>query len=302
MSRPDAGGQLELGVALPTNRKRLTGRELRDIVGKLEDAGCTALWVNDHLAAFPVGAETYPYSPTGEITWDPKLPQYEALTTCGYLACVNDRMKIGTSVLVLPQRHPVEVSKAAASLADLSEGRFRLGVGAGWSRKEMALLGWDPATRGRRMDEELDIIRASWGQGRRAARWEHYDIPDDVIHEPQPLPGTAPPILVGGMSEAATRRVLNHGDGWLAVAPGNDPTAVARAGAKLARLRSSCPRPLRGVLKIALSRPGGQNVAHIVEQAADDGWDEISFEFDEWELDETCSLLSTCRSRGRTAP
>ncbi|MFJ2913903.1 TIGR03619 family F420-dependent LLM class oxidoreductase [Streptomyces sp. NPDC087228] len=301
MSRPDAGGQLELGVALPTNRKRLTGRELRHIVGKLEDAGCTALWVNDHLAAFPVGAETYPYSPTGEITWDPKLPQYEALTTCGYLACVNDRMKIGTSVLVLPQRHPVEVSKAAASLADLSEGRFRLGVGAGWSRKEMALLGWDPATRGRRMDEELDIIRASWGQGRRATRWEHYDIPDDVIHEPQPSPETSPPILVGGMSEAATQRVLNYGDGWLAVAPGDDPTAVARAGAKLARLRSRCPRPLQGVLKIALSRPGGQNVAHIVEQAAHDGWDEISFEFDEWALDETCSLLSTCRSRGGTA-
>lgn len=302
MSPAVPSGLPELGIALPTNRIRLTGTALAHTVEALENAGCTALWVNDHLAAFPVGAETYPYADTGKITWDPELPQYEALTTCGFLANASDRMKIGTSVLVLPQRHPVVVSKAAATLADLTDGRFRLGVGVGWSRREMTLLGWDPATRGARMDEELDIIRDSWGQRRRADRWHHYRIPEDVIHRPRPTPETVPPILVGGMSPAALRRVLEYGDGWIAVARGDDPASLTQAGATLARLRSRSPHRLTGVLKVALSRPDADRAVRTLAQTAGHGWDEISFEFDEWLLDEVCSLVSAYQAHLTEGP
>ncbi|MZD16956.1 MULTISPECIES: TIGR03619 family F420-dependent LLM class oxidoreductase [Streptomyces] len=300
MSRAVLNRHPELGIALPTNRVHLTSARLGRIVKALEEAGCTSLWVNDHLAAFPVGSENYPYSATGDITWDPELPQYEALTTCGFLANTSDRMKVGTSVLVLPQRHPVAVAQAAATLADLTEGRFRLGVGAGWSRREMTLLGWDPATRGARMDEELDIIRTGWGQRRRLARWVHYDIPPDVIFRPRPTPATVPPVLVGGTSAAAHQRVLKFGDGWLAVARGDDPASLAQAGAVLTRLRDRSERPLTGVLKVALPHPDERWAVRALEETVGHDWDEVTFEFDEWRLDETCSLVSACNALGRT--
>src|SRR5579859_4016332 len=100
----DGRGPLALGVAVPTHRLRIGGTELAGLARRLVDLGCGALWVNDHLAAFPAGTDHYPYSETGDVTWDPRDPQYEALATCGFLAAAAPRAAIGTSVLILPQR------------------------------------------------------------------------------------------------------------------------------------------------------------------------------------------------------
>jgi alkanesulfonate monooxygenase SsuD/methylene tetrahydromethanopterin reductase-like flavin-dependent oxidoreductase (luciferase family) len=259
------------------------------------------VWVNDHLAAFPAGAEHYPYHPSGRIDWDPRAPQYEALSVCAFVAAASTRLRVGTAVLVLPQRHPVEVSKAAATLAELSDGRFVLGVGAGWSRREMALLGWDPATRGARLDEELRLLVASWRPAQRrdarplALRLAHYDLPADAILEPAPPPHLVPPILVGGTSPAALDRVRRHRTGWLPVA-GPDPARLAELAAALAELRADRPAT-PAVLKIALDRPDAAAAARIAGRVAGDGWDEVCFEFARWDLDGARAVVDASAAR-----
>lgn len=279
-----------IGVALPTNRVRLSGPGLGGIVRALEATACRSVWVNDHLCAFPAGYERYPYTPSGVIDWEPELPQYEALAACAYVSAVTERLRIGTAVLVLPQRHPIEVAKAAATIADLAGGRFVLGVGAGWSRAEMRALGCDPSDRGRRLDEAIVVLRALWGVGAWPETMRFHHIPREaIIMEPRPLAGQVPPILVGGHSPAALERVCRLADGWLAV---SRPTVrgLREAGRTLERLRARSERVLQGVLKVPVAGTGPDELAAL-EGLAGAPWDEVCLEFDRWDVDEACRLV-----------
>lgn len=282
-----------IGIALPTNRIRLTGPVLRETIAALEDAGCQSVWVNDHLAGFRRVAGRYPYSDNGKIDWDPGSPQYEAICICAFACAAARSLRIGTSVLVLPQRHPIAVAKAACTLADLSEGRFVLGAGLGWSEREMQLLGWDPATRAARMDEGLAILRFAFGRGGRPAQLRYYSLPDDIIFSPRPSAKDCPLILIGGMSAAARDRVRRHGDGWLAVT-GDSVKQLDRAGRQLAELRAAASRPLIGVLKVGMAAATPVRAARLAQLAAETGWDEVSFEFGSWDLADACALIRSC--------
>jgi probable F420-dependent oxidoreductase len=289
--------RLAVGIALPTNRIRMTGQVLRDAIAALEDAGCQSVWVNDHLAGFRAVADSYPYSPDGKIDWDPDTPQYDAVCVCAFACAATRSLRIGTSVLILPQRHPIAVAKAACTLADLSGGRFVLGAGLGWSKREMQVLGWDPATRAARMDECLSILRFVFGCGWRPTSLCYYSLPDDIIFSPRPSAADCPLILIGGMSAAARSRVRRHGDGWLAVV-GDSAEQLARAGRQLAELRTAAGRPLVGVLKMRMSVAEPARAAQHVQSAAEAGWDEISFEFGAWDLAHACALVRSCAQAG----
>lgn len=285
-----------VGVALPSNRIRLDGPALHHILTSLDATACRTVWVNDHLAAFPAGTDHYPYHPTGHIDWDPHTPQYEALTICAYAAAASRRLRIGTSVLVLPQRHPLHVAKTTATLADLTGGRFLLGVGAGWSHREMHALGWDPGTRGARLDEHLDILRAAWNGNGDLARLTltHHQIPPDLILHPTPRPEHTPTVLIGGTSPAALARVRRRGAGWIATSSADD---LSQASRTLATLRATSSRPLHTVAKIPLPTPDLRQALHLTDLASHHGWDEISFEFGRWDLDDACELLNACAAR-----
>jgi alkanesulfonate monooxygenase SsuD/methylene tetrahydromethanopterin reductase-like flavin-dependent oxidoreductase (luciferase family) len=196
-------------------------------------------------------------------------------------------------VLILPQRHPIAVAKAACTLADLSGGRFVLGAGLGWSKREMQLLGWDPATRAARMDEGLAILRFVFGCGSRPTSLCYYSLPDDIIFSPRPSEEDCPLILIGGMSAAARSRASRRGDGWLAVV-GDSTEELDRAGRHLAKLRAVAGRPLIGVVKISMSAAEPARAARHVQSAAEDGWDEVSFEFGAWDLADVCALIRNC--------
>jgi alkanesulfonate monooxygenase SsuD/methylene tetrahydromethanopterin reductase-like flavin-dependent oxidoreductase (luciferase family) len=270
--------RLAVGIALPTNRIRLTGPVLRNAIAALEDAGCQSVWVNDHLAGFRAGADSYPYSRDGKIDWDPDTPQYEAVCVCAFACAATRSLRIGTSVLILPQRHPIAVAKAACTLADLSGGRFVLGAGLGWAA---------------RMDEGLAILRFVFGCGSRPTSLCYYSLPDDIIFSPRPSEEDCPLILIGGMSAAARSRASRRGDGWLAVV-GDSTEELDRAGRHLAKLRAVAGRPLIGVVKISMSAAEPARAARHVQSAAEDGWDEVSFEFGAWDLADVCALIRNC--------
>ena len=138
---------------------------------------------------------------------------YDPVLTLTWAAAFTKKIGLGTSVLVLPMRHPLPLAKELATLQNLSEGRLILGAGVGWMEAEFAALGVPFRERGRRMDEGIAMMRAVWGQDPVSFPARH--IPA-VIEEMRmlPQPVTPIPIWIGGSSEAALARAIRLADGW----------------------------------------------------------------------------------------
>jgi alkanesulfonate monooxygenase SsuD/methylene tetrahydromethanopterin reductase-like flavin-dependent oxidoreductase (luciferase family) len=174
---------MELGVNVPNFGPGTNPARLRDWARVVEGLGYDLLMVSDHVAITPDVAEQYP------------APFYEPFTTLSWLAGITERVRLGTTVLIAPYRHPLLVARMAANLDQLSGGRLVLGVGAGWARQEFEALGQDHARRGRQTDEVLAALRSAWA--------DTADYGDVTI-----------PIWVGGSSAAALRRTVRYGDAW----------------------------------------------------------------------------------------
>jgi probable F420-dependent oxidoreductase len=167
--------------------------------GLAEETGYHLVMVSDHVAVTPDVATRYP------------APFYDPFLALAWLAARTRRVELGTTVLVLPYRHPLAVARLAANLDRLSGGRLVLGVGAGWAREEFAALGLPFDRRGAMSDEYLDVIARAWATERLsyAGRFVAFR---DVATAPPPL--RRPPIWVGGSSPGALRRAVRHGDAW----------------------------------------------------------------------------------------
>lgn len=146
---------------------------------------------------------------------------HESLTLIAFLAAATTRIEFCTEVLVSPQRQAVLLAKQAAEIDYLSGGRLRLGIGAGWNQLEFEALNEDFATRGRRMDEQIDVMRALWTQDVVEFHGRWHDI-DRAGITPRPVQQPIP-LWIGGDADAALRRVATKADGWLPlVRPGSD--------------------------------------------------------------------------------
>jgi len=146
------------------------------------------------------------------------------------MAAVTTRLRFGTMVFILPLRHPLEVAKAVGTAAVLSGGRVLLGTGAGWIREEYDALGVDFATRGRRYDEMIDVVRKAWSGAMVEHRGAHFDL---GRFQMSPAPVAPVPIAIGGTSDIALRRAARLGDGWIGTGQ-----SAEQALAILGRLRA----------------------------------------------------------------
>jgi probable F420-dependent oxidoreductase len=154
---------------------------------------------------------------------------HEALVVLGYLCAVTERLRLVTGILILPQRQTALVAKQAAEVDLLSGGRLTLGVGVGWNRVEFEALGEDFSTRGRRCDEQIEVLRALWTSPSVDFHGRFHRIPAAGIN---PLPIQRPiPIWIGGEAEATLERVGRLGDGWIPM------LGPEESGAKLERIR-----------------------------------------------------------------
>jgi alkanesulfonate monooxygenase SsuD/methylene tetrahydromethanopterin reductase-like flavin-dependent oxidoreductase (luciferase family) len=155
---------------------------------------------------------------------------FDGLVHATALAVLSARLAVQTAVYLLPLRHPVPVARQVASLAALAPGRLLFGVGLGGDDPdELRACGVDPASRGRRMDESLAVVRALLDGGEVTASGEFFRLGRVRI---RPAPEPRVPIVVGGRSEAALRRAGRHGDGWLGlwVSPGRYARAIELVG------------------------------------------------------------------------
>lgn len=174
---------MQIGVNVPNFGPGTDPGMLRDWARTVEDLGFDLLMVSDHVAVTPDVAEQYP------------APFYEPFTTLSWLAGITERVRLGTTVLIVPYRHPLLMARMAANLNDLSGGRLVLGVASGWAKQEFEALGVPFARRGALTDEHLRAMRAAWE--------------NDTDYRAGRIP-----FWVGGNSDAGMRRAVRLGDAW----------------------------------------------------------------------------------------
>ena len=237
---------MQLGIHLPQAGSKASPALIRRHAIAAEDMGLSDLWVSEHII---VPRKEFPRSP---LFYDPIL-------TLTWVAAVTTRVRLGTSVIVLPMRHPLPLAKELSTLHNLSEGRLILGVGVGWLEAEFAALGAPFHERGRRMDEGIAMMRAVWSED--PVTFEAKYIPSeirDMTMLPQPV--SPIPMWHGSRSEPAHRRTVRIGDGWHGT---GNPESVAPI---VARLRRDRPEP--GFTISVRSHWDGKDVGMMKERIA----------------------------------
>ena len=203
---------ISLGAKLP-HTGSVDPQSIPTRAREMEYAGFDSLWVSDHVVMPMTIGSYYPFAKDGRAPWTGDIPYIEAIVTLAAAAAATEQVRIGSAVLVLPQRNPVLLAKQVASLDALSGGRIALGIGAGWLQEEFEALDSPFEERGRRMEEWIQVLRDFW-TGRPTAREGLYRVADDLVQ--LPVPPHPVPLLVGGHTKAALRRAGSLGDGWLA--------------------------------------------------------------------------------------
>jgi probable F420-dependent oxidoreductase len=263
---------MQYGIHLPHAGEQASPALIRRYAIHAEALGLDDVWVSEHII---VPRDKFPRSP---LFYDPVL-------TLTWVAAVTTRVRLGTSVLVLPMRHPLPLAKELATLQNLSDGRLILGAGVGWLEAEFAALGVPFNERGRRLDEGLAMMRAVWTQD--PVTFHSRSIPAVIEGMTMtPMPVRPIPLWLGGSSDAALRRTIRIADGW----HGSGLTP-ADAAPIVRRLRTERPGPDftisirlhwngrdQGVLQAAVDGFAAIGVQHVMIGPEDrnvDDWDTV---------------------------
>lgn len=238
---------MEFGIQLPQSGA-IAPESTAAVARAARDAGLSSLWVSDHVVLPSHTDSRYPFDPSGQFLFPPDTPVGESLITLAYAAAAAPGLKLGVSVLILPQRNPVLTAKQLATLDVLSGGGVILGIGAGWLAEEFRALDVDTfAARGAVLDEYMALLRALWSGERTTFSGRFYQV-QDVFLRPRPRQRPAPPIWVGGHGRPSLRRAVRLGDGWHACNLG-----VAAFAEHVAALRAEAARQERSLDGLTLS-------------------------------------------------
>jgi probable F420-dependent oxidoreductase len=224
---------LKIGLVYPQTEFGHDPIAIRDYAQTAEGLGFTHILAYDHI----LGAN--PERPGGwQGPYTYQHPFLEPLTLFTYMAAFTQDLEFAAGVIILPQRQTAVFAKQAATLDVLCSGRLRLGVGLGWNAVEYTALGEDFHTRGKRIEEQVEVLRLLWTQPLVTFKGRWHDIPDAGLN---PLPVQRPiPLWFGGTAEAVLQRAARLGDGWMPMyrAPADAQPALE----KLARYRQEAGR------------------------------------------------------------
>ena len=237
---------VQFGYHLPIWGPAATRETLVTVARRVEALGFDSVWASDHIVIPFEIRSRYPYNASGDFPLAPTTNFLEPLTALALVAGVTERLRLGTTVLVLPHRHPVLAAKMLATLDHLAPGRVILGAGVGWMREEIELLGAPYDQRGAWTDEAIRVMRTCWRDERVSFQGRFFNFPE-VALAPKPAHGTIP-IWIGGHTKRALRRVAELGDGWHAAFATAD---AMRTG--LADLNDACAKVGRNPADLTLS-------------------------------------------------
>lgn len=295
---------MQYGFSLIMRGEAATPEAFRQTAAKAEALELDALWCSSHLVMPPLTKSRYAMSADGKLPLAWQQRYWEPWTVLSHLAALTKRIRLGTSVLILPMHHPVEVAALVSDLDQLSGGRFTLGVGVGWYEEEFDLLGWPFRQRGARANEGLALMKALWSQQPVDFQGRFHQIAQ-AHFGPKPVQKPHPPIWIGGGSEAALRRTALHGDCWHPNRPGI--AALRKGKATLARLlqeQGRAPEAVSIAVKAPLlvqsstpaENPTGtvgrpEDIAGAMLRYRDEGVEEFVFDFVPEELQQALDTL-----------
>lgn len=238
---------MDVGV-VPINAGPFLGQgELVRMAQLLEELGYESMWTFEHVIVPESYESKYPYSPTGKLAMDGDAQFVDPLIALSFVAAATERIRLGTGVNLLTQTNPLYLAKQASSIDHLSGGRLMLGLGVGWLKEEFHALGVPFDRRGARADEYLDALRQAWSG-------ETVELHGDFVDWfgfkmlPRPVQKPGVPIIVGGTSDAAIRRVVERGDGWYMIHKDLDDFRSCHG-----RLVAECERQDRDIAELELT-------------------------------------------------
>lgn len=239
------------------------------VAAAAESAGFATLWSGEHVVMVDASASRYPYSADGRIAVPSTADWIDPMIGLSFAAAATSTIGIATGVLLLPEHNPVVVAKQAATLDVLSGGRLTLGVGIGWSREEFAALGVPFAGRARRTAEYVAALRTLWRDDVASVAGE-FVVLDAVRVNPKPHGGRAIPVVAGGNSDAALRRVAAWADGWYGFNLDGADEVADRVALLDACCREAGRDPAAVRRAVALREPRAGDVAALEDLGVDE--------------------------------
>ena len=213
---------MKYGFTLPGRGHLATPERLGIIARKGEEFGFDTLLTGDHILVPKNISSVYPYTEGGEFPGSGSGESMEQITLLSYIAGQTSKIRLVTSVLIVPHRNPLIAAKSLATLDLLSEGRLVVGVGVGWMREEFQALGLPPFEElGAVTDEYIRASKVLWTEDDPHFQGKYISF-DDISFLPKPVQKPHPPIWVGGESRPALRRTAELADGWYPL--GSNPT------------------------------------------------------------------------------
>ena len=245
----------------------------RDVIDAVaataESCGFATLWSGEHVVMVDRSSSRYPYSADGQIAVPSTAEWNDPIVGLSFAAAASSTISIATGVLLLPEHNPVLIAKQAATLDVLCGGRFLLGVGIGWSREEFDALGVPFARRAARTAEYAAALRTLWREDIASFEGEFVRF-DSIRVNPKPVRGRQIPIVLGGNSDPALRRVAEWGDGWY----GFNLDGVSAVAERLAYLEARCREAGRDVAglrrAVALRQPKVSDVPALADLGVDE--------------------------------
>jgi probable F420-dependent oxidoreductase len=240
---------MKFGIAFSNAGPFAQPDTLAHLARSAEATGIESLWTVEH-AVIPVGySAEYPYHKSGKMPGGEKAPIMDPIIPLAFAAAVTEKIRLGTGILILPQRHPFYVAKEMATLDQLSKGRAILGIGVGWLHEEFAALGIDFETRASRTREAVAAIRSLWKGEPEAFDGKFFQW-GPVESNPKPVQPGGVPIVVGGHSDISAKRAARYGDGFF---PGRGtPELLSHL---IDVLRAECKRIGRDPAEIEITLP-----------------------------------------------
>jgi probable F420-dependent oxidoreductase len=252
---------MEVGIIIPNAGPKASVENIVTTARWAEELGYHSLWLTDHVVLAEQVEAYYPYRTHGRWDYPPDTVWLDPLLTLGWAGVAAPTLKLGTSVLVLPIRNPVLLAKQIASLDFLSGGRVILGAGAGWMEEEFNIIGESFKNRGKRVTEMVELMRQLWTGEMVDFQGDYYQVSHCKMH-PRPVQQNIP-VVWGGHSDAAIKRVARVGDGW-------HPTQISleQLAAGLKKLRQYCEEYGRDPESLSIiARPGDNYEINAETQA-----------------------------------
>ena len=227
-----------------------TGDDYIRVAQHAEALGYHTIWLGDHIVIPEQIAAPYPYTKDGAVGFARNSPWPDPFVLLAAIGVATKTIRLGTSVVIVPYRNPLQVAKAVATVDLVSHGRYQFGVGIGWLKEEFDALGEPFSERAARTREYLQVMKALWSGETATFQGQYFSFP--TIHtNPLPVQKPHPPIIFGGESMAALKRIADLGDGWQ---PGPIPVEVFRD--RVGRLQTLMTERERSMAELSISMIG----------------------------------------------